>query len=75
MPSTEEHTKTLGIQWNVLKDYFKLSVPFPTPFETLTKCGLMSDVAKTFDVLGWFSPFTIKFDKWVGNTFALPKHF
>ena len=24
--------------------------------ETLTKSGLVSDIAKTFDVLGWFSP-------------------
>ena len=35
------------------------SVPSPTPLETLTKQGLVSDVAKTFDILGWFSP-TIK---------------
>ncbi len=31
--------------------------------ETLTKRGLVSDVAKTtktFDALGWFSPSTIK---------------
>ncbi|XP_064405765.1 uncharacterized protein LOC135350852 [Halichondria panicea] len=60
MPSTEEYTKTLGIQWNAPKDCFKLSVPSPTPLETLTKRGLVSDVAKTFDALGWFSPSTIK---------------
>ena len=60
MPTADEYTKTLGIQWNALKDCFKLSVPSPTPLETLTKRGLVSDVAKTFDVLGWFSPSTIK---------------
>ncbi|XP_064382855.1 uncharacterized protein LOC135331570 [Halichondria panicea] len=60
MPSTEEYTKTLGIQWNAPKDCFKLSVPSPTSLETLTKRGLVSDVAKTFDALGWFSPSTIK---------------
>ncbi len=33
-------------------------MPSPTPLETLTKRGLVSDVAKTFDGLGWFSPST-----------------
>ena len=28
--------------------------------ENITKCALISDVAKTYDVLGWFSPTTIK---------------
>ena len=60
MPSTEEYSKTLGIQWNAPKDYFKLSLPSPTTLETLTKRSLVSDVAKTFDALGWFSPSTIK---------------
>jgi len=60
MPSSEEHTKTLGIQWNASKDHFKLSVTGPPPLENLTKRGLVSGVAKTFDVLGWFSPSTIK---------------
>lgn len=62
MPKADDHeyTKTLGIQWNAIKDCFKLSVPTYTPLEFLTKRGLVSDVAKTFDALGWFSPSTIK---------------
>ena len=60
LPMTETYTKTLGIQWNAQDDYFKISVPSPAPLETLTKRGLVSDVAKTFDVMGWFSPSTIK---------------
>ena len=60
MPTTDEYTKTLGIQWNAPKDCFKLSLPSPTPLENLTKHGIVSDVAKTFDVLGWFFPSTIK---------------
>ena len=60
MPATDDYTKTLGIQWNSLKDCFKLHVPSPPPRDTLTKRGLFSDVAKTFDALGWFSPSTIK---------------
>ena len=59
MSSTEEYTKSLGIQWNASNDCFKLSVPSPTPLEVLTKRGLVSDVAKTFDALGYFSPSTI----------------
>ena len=46
LPTSDEYTKTLGIQWNALKDCFKLSTPSPTPLETLTKRGLVSDVAK-----------------------------
>jgi len=30
------------------------------PLEAITKCLLVSDIAKTFDVLGWFSPSTVK---------------
>ena len=37
LPTSDEYTKTLGIQWNALKDCFKLSTPSPTPLETLTK--------------------------------------
>ncbi len=60
MPSSEEYTKTLGIQWNASKDHFKLTIASPPSLESITKRGLVSDVAKTFDVLGWFSPSTIK---------------
>ena len=56
MPSTEEYTKTLGIQWNAMKDHFKLAVTDTPPLESMTKRGLVSEVAKTYDVLGWFSP-------------------
>ena len=31
------------------------------PLENLTECALVSDIAKTFDVLGWFSPSIVKF--------------
>ena len=54
IPTTDDYTKT---QWNV---YFKLCAPSSTPRDTLTKRGLVSDVAKTFDALGLFSPSTIK---------------
>ncbi len=60
MPSTDEYTKTLGICWNIQKDCLTIVVPPPTGLETLTKHGLVSDVAKTFDALGLVSPSTIK---------------
>ena len=50
------YTKTLGIEWNAHGDYFRLAVGAMPHFDILTKRKLVSDVAKTFDVLGWFSP-------------------
>ncbi len=32
----------------------------PPPFDNVTKRSLESDVAKTYDILGWFAPTTIK---------------
>ena len=40
-------------------DYFQLTIAELPPLERVTKRFLVSDVAKTFDVLGWFSPSTI----------------
>lgn len=55
MPDVE-YTKTLGIRWNPLKDCFQLTIAELPPVKEVTKRFLVSDVAKTFDVLGWFSP-------------------
>ena len=57
---TSEYTKTLGFEWNVSTDHFRLTIPDPLPPGNLTKRALVSDIAKTFDVLGLFSPSTIK---------------
>ena len=57
-----ESTKTLGLEWNTKSDEFCLTVnnvPPPDPCR-VTKRALVSDIAKTFDVLGWFSPTIIK---------------
>lgn len=59
LPSPEEYTKTLGIEWNAHHDHFRLTVADLPPLESITKRLLVSDIAKTFDVLGWFSPSTI----------------
>lgn len=54
--SEVEYTKTLGIEWNVHMDHFRLTVADLSPLDEVTKRKLVSDIAKTFDVLGWFSP-------------------
>ena len=56
----DEYTKTLGIEWNARMDHFRLTIAKLPPVDSLTKRALVSDIAKTFDVLGWFSPTIIK---------------
>ena len=58
--SEEVYTKTLGIEWHSVLDYFRLSSANHSPLESLTKHSLVSDIAKTYDVLGWFAPTIIK---------------
>ena len=55
IPDPDEYTKALGIQWNSSSDYFRLTVTNLPDAENLTKRRLVSDIARTFDVLGWFS--------------------
>ena len=59
IPDPDEYTKTLGIQWNSGLDHFRLTVVEFPETENLTKRLLVSDIAKTFDALGW-SPSIIK---------------
>ena len=40
-------------------DHFHLTVAELPPLESITKCLLVSDIAKTCNVLGWFSPSTV----------------
>ena len=55
-----EYTKTLGIEWNISTDEFRLTIA-ELPLNTnVTKRVIVSDVAKVFDVLGWLSPVTVK---------------
>ena len=60
LPSPDKYTKTLGIEWNTTTDQFHLSISELPPIDCITKRVPVSDVAKTFDVLGWFSPTIIK---------------
>ena len=60
IPDPDEYTKTLGIQWNSGLDHFQLTVVEFPETEDLTKRLLVSDIAKTFDAIGWFSSSIIK---------------
>ena len=60
IPSPEEYTKTLGVEWNANLDHFRLTVASLQDIDNVTKRALISDIAKTFDALGWFSPTIIK---------------
>ena len=50
------HPKTPGLEWNVAMDAFHITISNLLPLEGVTKRTLVSDIAKIFDVLGWFSP-------------------
>lgn len=50
------YTRMLGLEWNVTTDQFQLTVSGLPSVENLTKRILVSDMAKVFDVLGWFAP-------------------
>ena len=54
MPTSDEYTKTLGIEWNPSNDHFRLTVANPPPLENVTKRDLVSDVAKTLMCLAGF---------------------
>ena len=56
LPDSEEFAKTLGIEWSNKLNCFRLAIAKLPPLELVTKRSLISDVAKTFDILGWFAP-------------------
>ena len=56
----DAYTKTLGIACNTTFDHFRLTVARLPPTDNLNKLALVSDIARTFDVLGWFSPSIVK---------------
>ena len=55
----KESPKALGIHWNSLDDSLYASVGDSLGEDCCTKRQLISDIARVFDVLGWFSPTTI----------------
>ena len=47
--------KALGLQWDSKEDSMSPSIHIPSSYRP-TKRGIISDVSKTFDVLGWIAP-------------------
>lgn len=56
----KESTKTLGLEWRTQVDGFHLVISQSSAQESLTKRMLVSDIARVFDALGWFSPAVVK---------------
>ena len=53
--STTTEAKALGLQWNSKLDVMSPSINVPPTYRS-TKRGLISDVARTYDILGWIAP-------------------
>ena len=56
----KECHRALGIHWNTESDTLHVATPELSSDDLPTKRQVLSDVARTFDVLGWFSPVTIQ---------------
>ena len=56
IPDPDRFAKALGVEWNASVDCFRLSASEFPSLEVLTKSALVSDVAKTYNILGWFAP-------------------
>ena len=60
IPDGQEYSKTLGMQWHSRLDHFSFTVSSLPLLDRITKRALVSDVAKVFDVLGWYVPVVVK---------------
>ena len=49
------HPKALGLEWDSRLDLMAPAIQPPEHYNT-TKRGIVSDVSKTFDILGWIAP-------------------
>ena len=56
---TTSYPKALGLGWNQDKDSMATHVEVQEDY-TSTKRGVVSDIARTFDVLGWLSPVILR---------------
>ena len=55
---SSSYPKALGLSWDSRSDRMFTAVQMPGVFQS-TKRGIIADVAKTFDVLGWITPVII----------------
>ena len=49
------YPKALGVAWDSREDTMSTHVNLPTTYAS-TKRGIVRDIARTFDILGWLSP-------------------
>ena len=54
-PQAQTHSKALGLEWDSQKDDMSPSISATSSY-TPTKRGIISNVSKTYDILGWISP-------------------
>ena len=52
---SSSHPKALGLEWDSRQDCMSPCINISTSYRP-TKRGIISDVSKTFDILGWISP-------------------
>ena len=60
LPQNGEYTKTLGVEWNPSLDHFRLATTSLSHQESVTKRAMTSDIARSFDVIGWMAPVIFK---------------
>ena len=60
LPVANELTKVLGVNWNTESDSLHLTKSIVSSVHPLTKRMLASNIARVYDVLGWYSPTIIK---------------
>ena len=54
-PNAKTQSKALGLQWDSKSDRMSPSISVSISYRP-TKRGLISDVSKTYDILGWIAP-------------------
>ena len=59
-PDDGGYTKTIGVEWNTIMDHFHLKIAKLPPVANVTRFFLESNVTRTSDALGLYSPYTIK---------------
>lgn len=60
LPTPVEYTKTVCIEWNAGMYHFRITIAKLPPLDYVTKCVLVFNIAKTLDVLEWFSADVIR---------------
>ncbi|CAD7001196.1 unnamed protein product [Ceratitis capitata] len=64
--NSDEAVKTLGLKWDPKRDEFKFDIDLKEN-QKITKRQILSNLATTFDPLGWLSPITIVLKLFVQN--------